>query len=144
MSRKNAVALLAELKVGRVHAAAPQPKRRSHRFGPRFRMIVDVRSSFYQRLRARKIRLDFAAREWPTRPWQPVTLFEIDGIERAAPSAPVIAASAKVAESRIFERNVRDTVFHTGIEPLRRRIEFSTAALEQEHAERRSGKRNRK
>src|SRR5579864_3002221 len=106
MSRKNAIALLAELKVGRVHPAAPQPQRRPQRFGPRFRMIVDVRASLYQRLRAREVGLDFAAREWPARPWQPVALFEIDGIERATPSAPVIAAPAEVAQSRIFEGNV--------------------------------------
>src|SRR5207248_9993042 len=72
MRRQNASALFAELKVRRVHAAVRQTEGRAEGFRPGFRIVINERSGFDERLRAREIAFNLAARKRPARPRQPI------------------------------------------------------------------------
>ncbi len=144
MRRQDAVALLAELEERVVGATRPERDRRAERGRPFRRIVVDEGAGFDERLRAREVGLKRFATERPARIRKPVALFEIDGVERTAIAAPMIARAAEITQASGIELDVGHTGFRAGIKRLRRRVVTGTAAFEHEHTDRRIGEGERK
>src|SRR5215831_17863461 len=95
MRGQDAVARFAELKPARIDPAGCESQGCfSESLGPLLGLVVDKGPGFDKRLRAREVRLELAPRKWPSRVGKPVALLEVDIVERPAPSAPVIGATA--------------------------------------------------
>ena len=62
----------------------------------------------------------------------PVARLEIDGIQRPAPAAPVIAAAAQEAQPPLVQRGIAHAAFGAGIHFLDAGIEIHAAGFQQQ------------
>ena len=73
----------------------------------------------------------------------PVALFEIYGVQRPAPAAPVIAAAAQEAQPPLFQRGILHAAFGARVHLLDTGIETHAAGFQQQHVQLGVGQRQR-